>query len=49
MPSVVSSSNTCTLCNNGAHLKHQCPLLIDPLKEGFYSGKHEEGGDEDGE
>ena len=37
----------CTLCGEKSHPKHDCPLLIDPLKEGFYSGKHEEGGDGD--
>lgn len=34
----------CEICKCGGHTITSCPELIGPLKDGFYSGKHEEGG-----
>ena len=41
----------CTICSDGEHRSNQCPMLAEPLKEGFYkpSGGYQGGGDDEDE
>lgn len=38
---------TCLVCKHSGHNESSCPGLMDPLKNGFYTGEHGGGGDED--
>jgi hypothetical protein len=31
-------SGVCMICNHAGHSAAYCPELVDPLREGFYSG-----------
>jgi len=37
-------STPCMICNHGGHSVTRCPVLVDPLREGFYRGQAEPGG-----
>jgi hypothetical protein len=46
------NSIPCSLCNEGGHPSHKCPMLVSPLKEGFFQppgGRPASGDDDDDE
>jgi len=46
------NSIPCSLCNEGGHSSHKCPMLVAPLKEGFFQppgGRPASGDDDDDE
>jgi len=37
----------CLICKKPSHNESNCPELVEPLKNGFYTGEHGGGDEED--